>query len=89
MSDFSLDESEQISLCEALDRILNKGAVIVGEVTISVANIDLVYLGLQVMITSIETARKAATNSDNSAPIRLGLCAGAGLETRVEAIDDF
>ena len=44
-TDISLDESEHISLCEALDRILNKGAVIVGEVTISVANIDLVYLG--------------------------------------------
>jgi hypothetical protein len=80
MSDFSLNESEHISLCEALDRILNKGAVIVGEVTISVANIDLVYLGLQVVLTSIETARKIASNSDNPSPIRLGLGAGAGLE---------
>jgi len=80
MSDISLDESEHISLCEALDRILNKGAVIVGEVTISVANIDLVYLGLQVILTSIETARKIASDSDNPPPIRLGLGAGAGLE---------
>jgi len=80
MSDFSLDESEHISLCEALDRILNKGAVIVGEVTISVANIDLVYLGLQVILTSIETARKIASNSDDLPPIRLGLGTGAGLE---------
>jgi hypothetical protein len=79
MSDFSLNETEHISLCEALDRILNKGAVIVGEVTISVANIDLVYLGLQVVLTSIETARKIASNSDNPSPIRLGLGAGAGL----------
>ena len=84
MSDISLDESEHISLCEALDRILNKGAVIVGEVTISVANIDLVYLGLQVILTSIETARKIASNSDDLPPIRLGLGAGAGLE-----IDDL
>jgi gas vesicle structural protein len=81
MSDFFLNESEHISLCEALDRILNKGAVIVGEVTISVANIDLVYLGLQVVLTSIETARKTASNSDNPTPIRLGLGAGAGLKT--------
>ena len=58
MADISLNETEQVSLCEALDRILNKGAVVVGEVTISVANIDLVYLGLQVMLTSIETARE-------------------------------
>jgi len=53
-----LEEREHISLCEALDRVLNKGAVVVGELTISVANIDLVYLGLQLLITSIETAQK-------------------------------
>jgi len=58
MSDYALDEKEHVSLCEALDRILNKGAVIVGEVTISVADIDLVYLGLQVILTSVETARR-------------------------------
>jgi hypothetical protein len=57
MPDLSLNENEHISLCEVLDRILNKGAVVVGEVTISVANIDLLYLGLQVILTSIETAR--------------------------------
>ena len=47
-----------MSLCEALDRVLNKGVVVVGDVTISVADIDLVYLGLQVILTSIETARQ-------------------------------
>ena len=73
MKDFSLDESEHVSLCEALDRILNKGAVVVGEVTISIANIDLVYLGLQVILTSIETARDIASNSNNPPPVRVGL----------------
>ncbi len=53
-----LSESEHISLCEVLDRILNKGAVIVGDVMISVADIDLIYLGLQVILTSVETARR-------------------------------
>lgn len=55
MSDYSLEAAENISLCETLDRILNKGAVIVGEVTISVANIDLIYLGLQLVLSSAET----------------------------------
>jgi len=50
-------ESKDVSLCEALDRILNKGAVLFGEVMISVADIDLVYLGLQVILASMETAR--------------------------------
>jgi hypothetical protein len=53
----SLPESQDVSLCEALDRILNKGAVLFGEVMISVADIDLVYLGLKVILASMETAR--------------------------------
>jgi hypothetical protein len=51
-------ESEPVSLCEVLDRILNKGAVVVGEVVISVADIDLIYLSLQLVISSVETARR-------------------------------
>ena len=63
----NLNDTEHISLCEALDRVLNKGAVIVGEVTISVADVDLVYLGLQLVLTSIETAREAMTMKDDEA----------------------
>lgn len=52
------DENQSVSLCEALDRILNKGAVIVGDVTISVADIDLVYLSVQALVASVETGRR-------------------------------
>jgi hypothetical protein len=51
-----LDDQRHISLCETLDRVLNKGVVVVGEVVISVADIDLIYLNLQLMLTSVETA---------------------------------
>ncbi len=57
MDDISMRESERVSLCETLDRVLNKGAVVAGELTISVADVDLIYLGLQLMISSVETAR--------------------------------
>ncbi|MGA2403513.1 MAG: gas vesicle protein [Syntrophobacteraceae bacterium] len=57
MSNLPALDNEQVTLCEVLDRILNKGAVVVGEVRISVANIDLIYLGLQLVLTSIESAR--------------------------------
>lgn len=55
MKDLELDHAEHVTLCEALDRVLNKGAVVLGEVTISVANVDLIYLGLQLVLTSIDT----------------------------------
>jgi hypothetical protein len=56
MRETEFDDTEHVTLCEALDRVLNKGAVVVGEVTISVANVDLIYLGLQLVLTSIDTS---------------------------------
>lgn len=52
-----LEESE-LSLLETLDHVLSRGLVIAGEITISVADIDLVFLGLNVLLSSVETARE-------------------------------
>jgi gas vesicle structural protein len=52
-----LEESE-LSLLETLDHVLNRGLVIAGEITISVADIDLVFLGLNVLLSSVETAQE-------------------------------
>lgn len=70
----SVGAGAQVSLCEALDRVLNKGAVVAGDVTISVADVDLVYLGLQVVLTSIETARRLG----GPAPMAGGALEAAG-----------
>lgn len=51
-------ESEGITLCELLDRVLNTGVVATGDIVISVAGVDLIYLNLQLLLTSVETARK-------------------------------
>jgi hypothetical protein len=59
----SREEHEHMGLCEALDRLLHKGAVLKGEVTISVANIDLVYLGFHMLLASVETARGFAADA--------------------------
>jgi hypothetical protein len=66
-----LDDRERVSLCEALDRVLNKGAVVVGEVAISVANVELVYLGLQLVLTSIETARESLGRGPGGAGLKI------------------
>src|SRR3989338_818852 len=55
-------EDQRISLCETLDRVLNTGVVVHGDITISVANIDLIYIGLRALLTSVETARQAGIN---------------------------
>lgn len=57
-------ESQRVSLCDMLDRILNKGVVLTGEVVISVADVELVYVGLQTVIASVETIRAAREPSN-------------------------
>lgn len=65
------DEKRDISLCEVLDRVLNKGAVIAGDVTISVAGVDLVYLGLQLILSSVETGRRLGFQESQCGPYNL------------------
>ena len=51
------DENEG-SLLDILDHVLNAGVVLHGSLVISVAGVDLVYLGLNAILTSVETALK-------------------------------
>lgn len=52
----SLEGENDISLLDILDHVLNSGAVIHGSIVISLAGVDLVYVGLNVILTSVETA---------------------------------
>ena len=49
---------DQLSLVDILDHVLNQGIMIRGNLVISLAGVDLVYVGLDVMLTSIETAMR-------------------------------
>ncbi len=69
----ALDESERVSICEVLDRVLNKGVVVAGELTVSVADVDLLYLGLQLVLTSIETARENLGNGRGGSGLGIDL----------------
>ena len=51
-------EETDLSLLETVDHVLNRGLVIAGEITISVADIDLIFLGLNVLVSSVETAHE-------------------------------
>ena len=67
----SAPNPDEVSLLELADRLLNRGVVITGEAMISVAGVDLIYLGLNVVLTAAETliARKhddAAAARDTS-----------------------
>lgn len=51
------DLQSQMSLAELVNRVLDRGAIVTGEVTISVAGVDLIFLGLQLVIAASESMK--------------------------------
>jgi hypothetical protein len=58
-SDVVPAEDEENTLLELLDRLLNAGVVVCGDLVVSVADIELLYLRLQLTLSTVETARRA------------------------------
>ena len=54
-------ESGQLVLGDLLNHVLDKGVVISGQVTISIADIDLIAVDLRLLITSVQTALARGT----------------------------
>lgn len=52
------DSEDRLRLVELINRVLDRGAVISGDVLISVGGVDLIYVGLRVVITSAESMRE-------------------------------
>lgn len=57
------DLDEHVALVEILDRVLGKGAVIAGEVVLSVADVDLVRLELQLVLGTVDALAEVAAPS--------------------------
>ena len=51
-------EGEELVLAELVNRVLDRGVMVAGDVTISVAGIDLVHLALRLRLSSSETLRR-------------------------------
>ena len=47
-------QSTNVTLVELLDRVIDRGVILSGDITISVADVDLIYLGLRVILASVE-----------------------------------
>ncbi len=57
MNDPLVDEG--MTLLELTDRLLHRGVVLTGEATISVAGVDLIYLGLNLVLSAVETIEQS------------------------------
>ena len=47
-----------VSLLDLVDRLLDGGVVIHGDITLAVADVDLLYVGLRAMVASVETIER-------------------------------
>ncbi|WP_192912556.1 gas vesicle protein [Paracraurococcus ruber] len=46
------------ALVDVLDRLLDTGVVLDGQVTISLAGVDLIHVGLRALLASVDTATR-------------------------------
>jgi hypothetical protein len=58
--------SERVALVDLLDRVLAEGVVITGDITLSIADVDLVTVSLRALLASVSALEKA------SAPVTAG-----------------
>lgn len=84
----STARAKDVTLLDLLDRILYKGVIIYGDITLSVADVDLVYLSLKILLTSVERAEEMrmaawsspqAVSSGNGGQIGVVIDSGSAL----------
>jgi len=56
---------ERLTLVDLVDRVLNAGVVLTGDVTLSVADVDLVYVNLRVLLASAGTLDRLCADSES------------------------
>jgi hypothetical protein len=54
----AIARQREVALVDLVDRLLAGGVVIGGDITLSIADVDLVYVGLRALITSVSTAER-------------------------------
>lgn len=55
-SGYGPPESRRIALVDLLDRVLATGVVIAGDLTLSIADVDLVHISLRALVSSVRAS---------------------------------
>ena len=63
-----LASQREVALVDLVDRALNAGVVISGDITISLADVDLVYLNLRLLLGSVATVRRELAEGLEAGP---------------------
>jgi hypothetical protein len=68
----AISAQRDVALVEVLDRALGAGVVITGDVTLSLADIDLVYLSLRLLVGSVGTINGELAENGDTELLALG-----------------
>ena len=63
---------QEVTLLDLLDRVIDHGVVLAGDVTISVADVDLIYLGLRVLLAPVERMPELMSPQPHLEPSAVG-----------------
>ena len=55
-----VEPDNQLSLLDTLDHLLDRGVIIAGEAVISIGDVDLLYLGLNVVLANVDTIMRVS-----------------------------
>jgi hypothetical protein len=58
MTTTAVSAQRDVALVDLVDRLLGGGVVIAGDITLAVADVDLVYVGLRALVSSVATAEE-------------------------------
>ena len=67
----ALARARDVTLLDLLDRVIDKGVILAGDVTLSVADVDLVYLGLRVLLAPVERLPELAARTGHDESIEV------------------
>ena len=62
----ALVEAREVTLLDLVDRAVDHGVILAGDITISVADIDLIYVGLQVLLASVERVQELSVEREKA-----------------------
>ena len=68
--DEGADESEQLVLSDLINRVLDKGVMVNSQITISIADVDLIQLDLKLLISAVATLQRRAQEQRADLPLR-------------------
>jgi gas vesicle structural protein len=54
----ALVQAQELTLLDLVDRAVDHGVILTGDITIAVADVDLIYVGLQVLLASVERVQQ-------------------------------